>query len=218
MTNENLEKCIDSMNEYKFMDNAFNKKISRNVIFSKYWEKLPSGQYSNESCYEMYFISDKNNYVAIVLDMGMDDLHFFVKKEFRKKGYLCNAMNTVILHHIHEKERTVQHLTFENETTKNYCIRNMGFQSTGDLSAKLDLDKIIRKSELKIISNKISENEFDLLKKNIGIAISYLNMCKDQLSQCDIENEDLDEVIHELVWVDDRILDSIEEKQGVIKV
>lgn len=75
-------------------------------------------------------------YVGIVHDMGDNDLHWYITKVNRKKGYLTNALKNTILPFL-AKERNYQKISiskFETGAYYNDCKNialNLGFKYNG---------------------------------------------------------------------------------------
>lgn len=96
MTHDFIEQLIDSLNKGELRDHVFMAPLSKSVHFAKVWMEEPEGGIVGEGPYEFFFITKESPlYVAAVLDMG-NDLHVFVKEEYRGNGYLSRAMHEVV--------------------------------------------------------------------------------------------------------------------------
>jgi len=215
MTNEQLDELIDTMNNGGFADLIFSKQISDTVTYARCWSGIPDEKIACITGHEMYFVIADGKYVATVQDGG-SDLHLFVKEEHRRHGYLCRAMNTVILHHLFEKDsREVQRLTFESPTVKEYCMRRMGFRSTGNLTAEITKTEIVEPSAINETATRLTRDSFKTLRQRLRRAQYALEMCRDQVCMLGASTEDLEYLIEELIHLDDRVVSDIEKQQGI---
>lgn len=216
MTNESIEGYIDSLNRNEFDSFIFRTMLSDTVDLAKVWANEPRGDVSNEGSYNFYFIkNDEGMYVAAVLDM-YSDLHVFVKKEYRKKGYLSSAINEVVLPHIGSTGRKKQVITFEDPYVGQYCVRNWGFSMVGELSAEKSLTCYHDLEPIPHKGYKLSYSDFKDIAAKIGKARLYITMVKEQLeaSLGEIDDSEVSYIEHELLTLDDRVLTLIEDVQG----
>ena len=216
MTNEGIEKIIDSLNRKETNDLMFVSELSQAVDIAKVWTSLPEGNIGNESSYLFYFIkNDEGIYVGAVLDMG-NDLHVFVKSAHRRKGYLSRAMNEIILPHFFQEGRDKQRITFDNPSIGEYVEKNWGFTITSEESAEKDLS--CYKSHTKIFPKprKTDHEEFKLIKRKIDRARLYLIMASEHVESIYGQGNDaeLGDLAHDILWLDDEVLNFIEEQQG----
>jgi len=114
MTENYLNHLINRLNK-GFLNDIYIRPLSKSVDFAKiFTEKLKMSDKLRTSDlipYKLYCIkNDENKYVAIVLDMN-NDLHWFVKKQYRKQGFLTKALNDTILQHLALDEREQQRIT-----------------------------------------------------------------------------------------------------------
>ena len=216
MTNESIERLIDALNAHEMRDRIFRASLSASVEYAKVWLNEPKGVAGNEGSYEFFFIKNETGvYVAAVLDM-YNDLHVFVKEAYRRKGYLTRAMKEVILPKLYQNGRTRQAVTFEDPLMARYCAKNWGFSITIDSSAEKDLSVFAHLPAIKAKGQEITREDFAQIKVKINRAQLYLTMIKEQLEiaygQC--SETYLEDLIHDLAYLDDKILSFIEEKQG----
>ena len=216
MTNEDIEKLIDSINNEAANDSIFLSVLSQTVDFAKVWTKLPEENIGNESSYPFYFIkSEEGNYVGAVSDMG-NDLHVYVKTEHRKKGYLSRAISEVILPHLFQVGREKQRITFIDPTMGEYVKRNWGFTITGDGAAEKDLSCYKGMPTISHKPRKITYDEFKLIKKKIDRARLYIIMASEHVESMFGKHNDagLSEYAHDILYLDDEVLNYIEDQQG----
>lgn len=129
MTNEEIERLIDSLNAGKCLIELL--QISDNVAYGDV-SLATSAVYP-----DMFFIrNDEGMYVAGVLDMKFD-LHVFVKSEYRKQGHLTKAMNDVIFPYLRDHfDRDIQRVTFIDKEVGEYIQRCWGFTITNEGEAE----------------------------------------------------------------------------------
>jgi len=157
MSNKSIGAIIKKLNSKNF-ENIFLQRLSENVEYGIVWHKVrqysPSkGKYYSEKRDRFYFFKDESDiYVGAVLIMDtLDDLHAFVKKEYRNQGHLLKAMTETILPHLFvEMKKGKQRITIDREWL-------------GDKKYEIS-----RKSALKIGFQQFSESEFYISKKEIS--------------------------------------------------
>jgi hypothetical protein len=111
MTHEILESYIDALNNGEMQDRIFLRPLSKTVEKAKVWDPLPEGKSWNEDSYDIYFIKNTPGvYVGGVLDMGYQNLHVFIKKEYRRQGHLTRALQEWILPDLFSDGRESQHI------------------------------------------------------------------------------------------------------------
>lgn len=216
MTNEHIEKLIDALNKGRLKERIFRVGLSPRVEYARVWTEDPQGKVCNEGSYEFYFLkSETGRFIGAVLDMH-NDLHVFLKKSFRGKGYLATAMQNVILPHLHQKDgRNKQRVTFTDPDIGRYCEKNWGFTITGPEEATRDLATFAEFPPVSYERRPLNHEDFSLIKQRIDKARNYLVMVKEQVETAiGISNADLDSLISDLVWLDDEMLSLIEDVQG----
>lgn len=120
MSEKQLNKILNDLNKNiaKIKKLMFIRPLSESVEYAKFWDEEPLTQLKKYSCYipyRCYLIKDDGkNYVGIVLDMSQD-LHWYVKKEYRGKGYLTKSLNEIILPHLLDIREEQQITISKNE-------------------------------------------------------------------------------------------------------
>lgn len=208
MTNQALEKLIDDLNDGDAQGLIFINHLQENVYLGRVWTDLPKGSSNNIPYYTVYFIKNDEKFIGAVLDMGSQDLHCFLKTEYRGKGIICNTLKDIILPHLFSEDRVEQALTFETkEAAKSAELA--GFELINNKTA------YIHKTDIKSFSGKISfesANKISAERKSrvfnrIRIAKEYLHLVKADLLSCYSE-EELDDITY--------VIDDIGELNGII--
>lgn len=181
MKDKNLKQLLDKLNEKKTIRNLFIRTLSDHVEFAKYItpiRRAPTTKISPVKFDRFYFIKNENGvYVATVYDM-CNDLHWYVLFNFRKKGYLTNAMRNVILPHLFQEydelRITINEnlIGFKNMEASERVALNLGFEkvSTNYYGSEY------------ILPFKKIESEVDLNGKNTGVPIERLREIQNQIT------------------------------------
>lgn len=191
MTEKQIKKYIDCLNNEKVQESIFIRPISKTIVIGKVWSELPkeNDSISNFSSDRFFFI--KNNlgvYVSAVLDMN-SDLHWYVIPEERKKGLLTKALKETILPYIFY-EREEQRITIKLEIgEKNYAnsksvALKLGFNSMNEEQTEF----LLKKSEfdwsfenLNEQNSRIGNERIQVLRKRINYASQILRKVSDEL-------------------------------------
>ena len=114
MTEKEIRKYIDRLNNGKSKESIFIRPLSDTVVISKVWSEQPKPTDSiigNFSSYRFFFIKDNfGKYVGAILDM-YSDLHWYISPKHRKKGHLTKALIETVLPYIFYDEREKQRIT-----------------------------------------------------------------------------------------------------------
>lgn len=129
MTDKNLKTLIDKLNKGKTNGLIHLRHLSELVDFAKVWPntlRKTDRIFNPDGPNSFYFIKNEEGvYVATVSDMT-NDLHWFVDKKYRKKGYLTIAMEQTILPHLFQ-DRDRQRITIdENQIGKQNYLSSLG--------------------------------------------------------------------------------------------
>ena len=160
MSNKSIGAIIKKLNSKNF-ENIFLQRLSENVEYGIVWHKVRQysphkGRYYSEKRDRFYFFKDESDrYVGAVLIMDtLDDLHAFVKKEYRRHGYLTSAMQKVILPHL-LKNKEKQRITIDID-----WLGEKNFRAS-------------KKSALKNGFKQETEKEYYFYKKDITFKPSF---------------------------------------------
>ncbi len=209
MTNETIERLIDALNAHKMRDRIFRASLSPAVEYAKVWLHEPKGVAEDERSYEFFFIKNVTGiYVAAVFD-AYNDLHVFVKEEYRKKGHLARAMNEVIFPYLYQSGRGMQEVTFKDPCVGSYCAKNWGFTIISDSFAKKDLSFFADLPAIELKGQECTLEDFEQIEVKINKARLYLTMVREQLTIAygQPSNGNLEELISDLSFIKDDIRD-----------
>jgi len=180
MSENDLKILIDKLNQKIDDDFIFLRPISLNVDFAKVWMQKPHP--NNDIDYDgpnrFYFIkNDQGIYVATILDMSSNNLHWFVLEGHRGHGYLTNALRNTILPHLFQN-RDVQKITIDelaigqnNFKASQKVALSLGFvpkNKDSNYEYILSCDKYETEDYNLGQNTKISEDRIDDLKKQIN--------------------------------------------------
>jgi hypothetical protein len=219
MTHEEIEKTIDAINSKTFSNLIFLSDLDDSVSYGRVWRNEPQGGIGNEGSYEYYFIRiEDDEYVGAVLDMG-NDLHVFMKSEFRKRGILAAAMVNSILPYLFQQGRKHQRVTYKDEAIGTYVKNHWGFERAGEGTSLKDLSCYSENSPVMARRRAIERDELALMKRNLDKARLYLTMVAEHIqSACGVGNDaGVSEFANEVGQLDDQILNFIEEYVGPLE-
>lgn len=145
MTIQELNSFINKLNNKKTKESIYISQLGPNVDFGKVWVKSVNSTISEwDAPYNVYFIKNEEGfYIGCVLDM-VNDLHWYIKVKYRKKGYLTKAMKDFILPHL-SNDRDVQTISIDKEIgEKNFedsksVACSLGFKESKNGKYILDL-------------------------------------------------------------------------------
>jgi|GEM_PF-2867901 hypothetical protein len=139
MRNEDIEKLINQLNLFDQDDDfkIYKFKISSTVEVAKVWSiGIPSPL--------QFFLIKNNSYYVGAVNVLSNDLHWYILKEHRKKGYLTNALKEYILPYLFEIRKVeVQKIMITNRNSEDDYIsslsvaKKIGFHSIGTDSFEL---------------------------------------------------------------------------------
>ena len=210
MTEREIRKYIDRLNNGKASESIFTRQISENVDVAKVWSAQPKMTDSidgNFGPYRFFFIKNESKeYVGAVLDMNRD-LHWYIVPKHRKKGYLTTALKESILPYIFYDERNTQRLTIEYGVIgeKNYSdsksvVIKLGFKSINEVETEFELntsDFNWDNENLIEINSDISSERFEELRKRAFFAYRTLYKISDELLMKVDDDKELKEVADE---------------------
>lgn len=129
MTDKTLKKLIDKLNNGNTGGLIHLRPFSENVDYGRVWLNAPKKTdriVHPDGPFSFYFIKNEDGrYVATVLDMSTD-LHWFVDRKFRKRGYLTNAMKMTILPHLLQSRERQRITIDESQIGKQNYLSSKG--------------------------------------------------------------------------------------------
>ncbi|WP_303924869.1 GNAT family N-acetyltransferase [Draconibacterium sediminis] len=211
MTEREIRKYIDRLNNGKAGESIFTRQISKTVEVAKVWTEQPKMTDSiigNFGSYRFFFIKNESNkYVGAVLDM-YQDLHWYIVPKSRKQGYLTNALKESILPYLFYDEREVQRITIEQGAigevnylnSKNVALK-LGFKPINGYESEFELKQTDFNwdyENLKETNSDINSDRFKQLRKRAFYAYKTLYKISDELLMSLNDDKDLKEVADEV--------------------
>lgn len=216
MTEKEIRKYIDRLNNGKASESIFTRQISKTVDVAKVWAvqpKMTDSIIGNFSSYRFFFIRNEiNEYVGAVLDM-YQDLHWYIIPKNRKQGYLTNALKGSILPYLFYDERESQRITIDKNAigeknylnSKNVALK-LGFRPINDSETEFELKQIDFNwddENLYEINSEINSERFKQLRKRAFYAFKTLYKISDELLMTVGDDKELKEVADEVrtyIW------------------
>lgn len=211
MTEREIRKYIDRLNNGKPNESIFIRQISNNVDVAKVWSEQPKMTdciIGNFGSYRFFFIkNEQNKYIGAVLDM-YQDLHWYIVPKSRKKGYLSTSLKESILPYLFYDERECQRITIEKNSIgeKNYLnsksvALRLGFKAINEDETEFELkqsDFNWESENLKERNSEIDPERFKTLRKRVFYAYKTLYKISDELLMTINNDKELKEVADEV--------------------
>lgn len=179
MRNQDLNRFINCYNNKKWKELANFQRIANNVVLGHIWRDPPRLSYQDEKDTFFFIENELGRSVGIVFLMGSFDIHWYVKREFRRKGFLSNSLHNTIFPFIFSDGRPEQYSSYDSERNKEYLARQ-GFVPT-DESGRMVLKKDSVK-ELKAISfARPNEDEIKIQQRNMWKVAREIDCVVDNL-------------------------------------
>lgn len=179
MTDKTIRFIIDLINGNLASEIIFLRPLSNFVLFGRVWVSNDQGHMCTDRGYSMFFILNRRKViVGAVVDMGRQDLHVFVHPNHRKRGYLVNALRSVILPYLFAQGREEQRITFQTEQARRHA-EMVGFRITSDDSAVIAPEDIPSMTIPSLGTIAPSDLQIKRIKKRIRMAADFLRMARD---------------------------------------
>lgn len=197
MTTESIAKVIDSINDGTGNDLIFQRPLMANVKLATVWLEYPKGDSADEKAHTFYLVySDDETCIAAIYVMGANDLHVFVKEDYREQGVMTQALSDIVLPHLFCIDRKEQKATFNSKESQG-LLKNVGFIILDRKNA------VIRKEQVKHVDFPdlkpipFPEERMKVLKKRVRIATGLLRMVNDEISlySCGTLSEDIMDLV-----------------------
>lgn len=211
MTEREIRKYIDRLNNGKASESIFTRQISKTVDVAKVWSEQPQmtdNIIGNFGSYRFFFIKNENNeYVGAILDM-YQDLHWYIIPKSRKQGYLTTALKESILPYLFYDERESQRITIDKNAigeknylnSKNVALK-LGFKAINEAETEFELkqtDFNWDDENFEEINSEIAPERVKQLRKRAFYAYKTLYKISDELLMTINDDKDLKEVADEV--------------------
>ena len=222
MSIETIEKIIDRLNQKDF-EGVFLEILSKTVEHGIVWQTNLSFGLEGKSTFktrdEFYFIKDFDKYIGAVLIMKQNggDLHWFVKKEYRKKGNLTKALAKYILPHLFI-EKNEQRITIDEdligrtnfENSKKVAL-NVGFSQKSEDEFVITDENILRYETNSIRKKGMSYNRLEELQRKVISIEKELHKIQDEFEYHMGKISEFDEL---RIWLKEVRRDTMELKHS----
>lgn len=222
MTEKEIRKYIDRLNNGKGQESIFTRPISKTVDISKVWFEQPKKTDSiigNFSSYRFFFIKNTfGKYVGAIFDM-YSDLHWYIIPKYRKNGHLTKALKESVLPYLFEEEREKQRITIQEGigkenylNSKNVALK-IGFKPINESETEFELiESEFNWENEKLIEHtkSIGSERIEILRKRVDYASKILLKVSDELQISYNDDKDLSEIsssvksytwkIEDLMW------------------
>lgn len=158
---------INKLNRKPNYKNCIKHSISNNVELAHIWINNPFYRNNPQT---FFLIKNDSGYVGAVLDM-INDLHWVILPEYRKKGYLTNALKAAIIPYLFinaEREEL-------NISISELEIGKKNYNASMSTALKAGFKKVDDKSLI------LEEKDFDF--SNDEIDIKYKGLTNDQIKE-----------------------------------
>jgi len=210
MREEVIEQAIDGINEGSWDGRIFMRPLMENISIARVWLGMPKGEGTWEEGDRFYFIFEESGQkcVGAVLDMGANDLHVFMKSEYRRRGIMSRALKRVVLPHLFEDGRQEQRATYDSPASRG-LLAGVGFTLVDSSHAVMKPENCPKVEFPVQIRVELSEAEMKSLKKRIRMAAGLLRMAEEQIAFTTAEEvcEELDFLRSDVFSVADRLED-----------
>lgn len=209
MQNSEIEKLINRLNSGESIDQLYQRPLSENVVWVKYWPGIVSPM--NNVCYpdgalDFYFVRNSENlFIGAVLDM-YSDLHWFMLPNFRRKGHLTRALSQTIMPHLFFiRVRESQRITIDANV-----LNAQEFQSSRKVALATGFKMKSEKDGISVFqahkedclyqifiegtNTGISEERKDIITKKINYLSRSLWLIQDEIEMCIGDNEYSEEI------------------------
>lgn len=210
MSEKEIKKYIRRINQNKGSESIFTRELNKEVEIARVWSKQPKLNDEIEGDFSSYisnffFIKNKDGKcIGAVVDM-IQDLHWYILKDYRKQGHLTRALQSSIIPYIfyEENKRSVQKITIEKGIElKNYknskkVAMNLGFKPTNYEETEFELNVNDFNWEFDNINEKnkgVSNERLEVLRKKSAYAYKILLKISDELIMSYDNDKGLSEV------------------------
>jgi hypothetical protein len=198
MKDETLITLLEDINSGTYENKVFLRKVGKGVYIAKVWPKPPEAILVIQSGYDFFFIKDEVQgvFVACVLDMGPNNLHWLVHPDFRRKGYLVPSLKDYILPYLFT-DRDDQTVEVSSEASRKIAVK-AGFIAVGEKEMRLMKSEVRQSSinEIEAVA-PFTRKRMKMLKARANQAFAQLQVIQDELT-IRYQDDALAEHIHKL--------------------
>jgi hypothetical protein len=196
MKTDEIQEYIDRLNNNDFNETIFLRPINEFVSYAQVWNKIPKLNDKPDFSfkpYSFYFIKNENKtYIGAVLDMNAD-LHWYINKDHRKKGYLIKALKEAIIPHLfdHKTSNNIIKISINKEEIgkENY----LNSKKVAELSGFVPINK--EQSNFTLTEKIFDWDSENIKEQNTYLSDNRLNLLLTRLSFC---HKDLMRISNEL--------------------
>jgi len=211
MTEKEIRKYIDRLNNGNAGESIFTRQISKTVDVAKVWTEQPrmiDKIIGNFGSYRFFFIKNESKeYVGAVLDM-YHDLHWYIVPKYRKMGYLTTALKETIIPYIFYDERESQRISIDKNAigetnylnSKSVAIK-LGFKAINEIETEFELQQTEfnwDSENLVETNSEINNERFEILRKRVFFAYKTLYKISDELLMTVNDDKELKEIADEV--------------------
>lgn len=197
MSDNELRRWINLLNNNKYQDSIFIKQINESVYFGHVWDKMKNVSQCMDNRHDVYFIHKEDKFVGCVY-YGGSDIHIYVLPKYRRQGLMKRNLKEVILPHLfYYYNKKSQRVTSHNPNAIKLLL-DLGFIpfEDGYLIKQSDLPKF-EESHCSKVLNALTYERVKLLRSRLEKAIVEIAKVSDELSINYYENEKLSNLIRQ---------------------
>lgn len=183
MTDETLINLIEELNSGTYEEKIFLRKVGKGVFLAKAWTKPPEAILVFQSGYDFFFVKDEalDVFVACVLDMGPNNLHWLVHPTFRRNGYLIPALKDYILPYL-LTDRDEQKVEVASEISRKVAEKT-GFKAVGEKEMQLLKSEVRSFSMVEVEAvAPFTRKRMKALKARANQAFAQIQLIQDELT------------------------------------
>lgn len=188
MSETEMQKIIDDLNSGELKKIVHSQELTKNVIFANVWDEKPHDESKLVDGYEyrsFYLIKKSTGEFIGLIYLMKDDLHWYLNKENRGKGYMTRVLGeTVIPHLLNFRNRIKISIDFEScefaKKSENLAIR-CGFRKDKDGSYYFS-KWFSNAFKLKITpSEELSNDRYYALDREVNVLLNRLKFMKSEM-------------------------------------
>lgn len=185
VTNEELENYIERYNSRAFDVNQLSeRKLSDDVVLAKIWKYPPTEPQDSQASDRFFIIIHEKRAIGIVFDMGVHNIHWFMKPEWRKQGKLSSALKTTVFPYLfHADDYEFIETEFNSERNETYLTK-LGFVPSKTVGKLILNREKVTNSMIESQFNTLSTETIESMRKELSVAANILSSVADKLLFC----------------------------------